>query len=74
MRIAFEDTALEGLYVNGATDSSKYIVSYPKTLSNNTSRWSTISVLLGVWKICFASSRSITRKRKATCRELMPYG
>ena len=24
MRIAFEDTALEELYVNGATDSSKY--------------------------------------------------
>ena len=31
MRIAFEDTALEELYVNGATDSSKYR-KFPKDL------------------------------------------
>ena len=73
MRITFEDTALEELYVNGATNSSKYR-KLPQDLIKKYIKVATIFVQLVAWKICFASSRSTTRRRKETCKELMPYG
>ena len=73
MRIAFEDTALEELYVNGATDSSKYR-KLPKDLIKQYIK--VVNYIRAARRLedLFCIKSSTTRKRKATCKELMPYG